>query len=232
MKIKQFLYGRDNLGYLLHTDAHAMAIDGGAVDEIRAFVKQNDLRLSFATNTHGHGDHTVGTDHLVEQTAASYLDHRQFTDGQRIQLGGEKITVRLAPGHTMDSVIFAAGDILVTGDTLFNGTIGNCFSGNVKAFYQSICMIMEYAESTRIYAGHDYVEESIAFARQLPSDPSAIDAYEAHYDPSHVVSTLKMELAVNPYLRFNKPETIAWLTSKGLPTETEYQRWESIMSIE
>jgi hydroxyacylglutathione hydrolase len=60
----------------------------------------------------------------------------------------------------------------------------------------------------------------------------AIDAYASRYDKHHVVSTLEDELAVNPYLRFNDPEIIHLLESKGLPTDTEYQRWEGIMSIE
>ena len=40
MKIKQFFYGGDNLGYLLHSGTRALAIDGGAVDEIMAFVRE------------------------------------------------------------------------------------------------------------------------------------------------------------------------------------------------
>lgn len=232
MKIKQFFYGGDNLGYLLHTDTLALAIDGGAVDEIKTFLDETGMILSFVTNTHGHGDHTVGTDRLTNETGALYLNHRQFTDGQTLDLGNETITVRLTPGHTSDSVTFAFSDSLVTGDTLFNGTVGNCFSGDLNAFYQSIRLLMGYPETTRIYAGHDYVKESLAFARQLVSDKRAIDAYAARYDRHHVFSTLGEELAVNPFLRFNSPEMISLLQSKGLPTETGYQRWKSLMTIE
>jgi hydroxyacylglutathione hydrolase len=142
------------------------------------------------------------------------------------------VTVRLTPGHTSDSVVFAADDCLVTGDTLFNGTVGNCFSGDLKAFYRSIRLIMSYPGTTRIYAGHDYVAASLAFARHLTPDNAAIDAYADRYDRHHVTSTLDDERAVNPYLRFNDPEIIRLLESEGLPTDTEYQRWEGIMSIE
>lgn len=209
-----------------------MAIDGGAVDDILSFVGQNHLTLAQVTNTHGHGDHTTGTRQLAQSTGATQLDHRRFTDGQTIDLGAESITVRLTPGHTADSVSFAADDFLVTGDTLFNGTVGNCFSGDLHAFYQSIVLLIAYPGTTRIYSGHDYVSESLAVARQLTPANKAIEAYAARYDKSHVVSTLNDELAVNPYLRFNDPEIIRLLESKGLPTDTEYQRWEGIMSIE
>ncbi len=232
MKIKQFFYGGDNLGYLLYTGIHALAIDGGAVDEIKAFIRQTGLTLVFVTNTHGHGDHTVGTDRLANETGATYMDHHRFVDGQSIEVGEETITVRLTPGHTSDSVSFASGDSLITGDTLFNATVGNCFSGDLKAFYRSIRLLMNYPESTKIYAGHDYIKASLAFARTLTTDHSAIDAYTARYDRHHVVSTLGEEKAVNPYLRFNDLEMINLLKSKELPVETEYQRWEGIMSIE
>ena len=232
LKIKQFFYGGDNLGYLLYASTRALAIDGGAVDEIMAFVRQKGLTLETVTNTHGHGDHTSGTRQLAKAAKATHRDHRRYADGDALILEGETVTVRLAPGHTSDSVVFAAEDCLVTGDTLFNGTVGNCFSGDLKAFYRSIRLIMSYPGTTRIYAGHDYVAASLAFARHLTPDNAAIDAYADRYDRHHVTSTLDDERAVNPYLRFNDPEIIRLLESKGLPTDTEYQRWEGIMSIE
>jgi hydroxyacylglutathione hydrolase len=91
---------------------------------------------------------------------------------------------------------------------------------------------MSYPGTTRIYAGHDYVTASLAFARHLTPDNRAIDAYAARYDKNHVVSTLDDELAVNPFLRFNDPAIIALLKSQGYPTDTEYQRWEGMMSLE
>jgi len=232
LKIEQFFYGGDNLGYLLYSGGSALAIDGGAVQEMIAFLGLNRLKLELATNTHGHGDHTVGTRELVKSTGADYLDHRDFADGRTIDLNGETVTVRLTPGHTMDSVTFATGDFLVTGDTLFNGTVGNCFSGDLKAFYQSIRLLMDYPATMRVYAGHDYVAESLAFARHLTPDNTAIDRYAARYDKSHVVSTLEEERAVNPYLRFDDPEIVRLLESRGLPVNTAVQRWEGIMSIE
>lgn len=232
MKIKQFFYGGDNLGYLLYAGVHALAVDGGAVDEIINFARHAGLTQLRVTNTHGHADHTTGTRRLAQSPGAVYIDHRRFADGDTIDLGGQTVTVRLTPGHTTDSVTFAADDFLVTGDTLFNGTVGNCFSGDLKAFYHSIRLLIGYPPATRIYAGHDYVAASLAVARLLTPSNRAIDAYAARYDKDHVVSTLADELAVNPYLRFNAPEIIDLLNSKNLPTETEYQRWEGMMAVE
>lgn len=232
MKIKQFFYGGDNLGYLLHSGTRALAIDGGAVEEILAFVRDSGLQLAQVTNTHGHGDHTTGTRRLAQAAGATYLDHHRFTEGQTIDLAGEAVTVRLTPGHTADSVCFAADHFLVTGDTLFNATVGNCFSGDLEAFYRSIRVLMDYPKPTRIYAGHDYVAASLAYVRHLTPQNRAIDDYAARYDKRHVVSTLEEELAVNPYLRFDAPEIVSLLESQGLPTATAYQRWTGVMSLE
>ena len=43
----------------------ALAIDGGAVDEIMAFIREKDLTLATVTNTHGHGDHIAGWPFLM-----------------------------------------------------------------------------------------------------------------------------------------------------------------------
>ena len=45
MKIKQFFYGGDNLGYLLYSGSCALAIDGGAVDRLagESTVEVNDM---------------------------------------------------------------------------------------------------------------------------------------------------------------------------------------------
>lgn len=232
MKINQFFYNGDNLAYLLSSGGQALAIDGGAVDEILAVVAEKRLTLKAVTNTHGHPDHTVGTRRLVQKSGAPLLDHNRFKDGECIRLGDEAITIRRTPGHTGDSITFAVDGALITGDTLFNGTVGNCFSGDLEAFYRSIRLLMEYPDDTRVYAGHDYVEVSLAFARHLTPNNKAIDAYAARYDSRHVFSTLADERAVNPFLRFNDPEMIALLASQGLPTDTEYQRWEGVMALE
>jgi hydroxyacylglutathione hydrolase len=148
-----------------------------------------------------------------------------------ITLDGGTIHVYHTPGHTLDSVTFNTDGRLLTGDTLFNGTVGNCFSGDLKAFYESIKQLMGLPETTVVYAGHDYVEYAMAFARVIePANPE-IDRFLEARDPGHVFSTLAGEFRVNPYLRFNDPGMIRILEEKGLPTASEYQRWESIMQL-
>jgi hydroxyacylglutathione hydrolase len=70
------------------------------------------------------------------------------------------------------------------------------------------------------------------FAKYLEPENKDIDCFLQNYDPAHVRSTLGEELKVNPYLRFNTPEMMAVLEKRGLSTNTEEDRWRSLMSIE
>ncbi len=232
MSIQQFRYAADNLGYLLYKDRTAVAIDGGAVDAMVAFCRDKGLVLKYATNTHSHGDHTGGNATLTARTGAVLLDHRKLAADGYLDLDGARIDVWATPGHTADSVTFHWNGSLITGDTLFNGTVGNCFSGDLRAFLASIKKLMILPPQTRVYAGHDYVEESMRIARIIEPDNAAIAAYLAKYDPGLVRSTLADEAAVNPYVRFNTDALIDRMTRMKLPVATEMERWESVMSLE
>ena len=232
MNVKQFPYSSDNFGYLIYGRSDALAIDGGAVDDIVSFCERKGLRIKWVTNTHGHGDHTTGTQQLLRATKAGYLDYKSFKEGDEIVVEGEKVLVYLTPGHTGNDVTFHFGNTIITGDTLFNGTVGNCFSGDLKGFYHSIKKLMVLPDDTVIYAGHDYVKDSMAVAKRIEPDNTDIDRFLNTYDKNHVRSTLLDERKINPYVRFNEEPIIAFLKAKGLPVETEYDRWESIMAID
>jgi len=232
LKVKQFRYGADNLGYLVYGTENGMAVDGGAADAILAFLGDHRLTLKYVANTHDHQDHTSGNDALLAATNARLLSGADLPDGGRIALDGGKIRIIHTLGHTEESRCFHVDKVLFGGDTLFNGTIGNCFSDDLEGFYHSIRKLVELPDETVVYAGHDYVKASMAFARRLEPGNRAIGAFLRGYDPKHVFSTLAEERKINPYLRFNDPAIVNLLAKLRLPRETELERWQSLMSIE
>lgn len=232
LKIEQFRYNSDNLGYLIFRERAAIAVDGGAVDETLEFLKARKLELLHVANTHDHYDHTMGNDELLKRTQATYLSPTEMGEKGKLILEGEEILIYPTPGHTEDAVCFHTGRILISGDTLFNGTVGNCFTGNLRDFYHSIKKLMTLPDETVIYAGHDYVRDSVAFAKRLEPGNRDLDAFLSSYDPGCVYSTLAEERKVNPYLRFNDERIIDILKKRGLPVGTEYERWESLMRID
>jgi len=232
LHVEQFRYGHDNLGYLVFGRSEAMAVDGGAWQEILDFTGRHGLAVLYVTHTHRHHDHLTGSEELLAKSGARLLRFEDLQDGSVITLDGEPVRVYRTPGHSIDSVCFHAGRYLLSGDTLFTGTIGNCFSGNLRAFYESIRRLMALPEDTVVFPGHDYRALAVAFARSLEPGNRDLDAYMGGHEPDCVRSLLRDELRVNPYLRFNDPVIIGMLKDRGLPVDTEWERWQSLMAIE
>jgi len=231
LSIEQFRFG-DNLAYLLYGKTEAMAVDGGAWQEILSFLEQHNLNLKIVTNTHRHYDHTPGDDHLLKKTKAKFLDCASLADNETILIDGDPVAVYRTPGHSQDSICFHTGHNLITGDTLFNATIGNCFSGDLRGFFESIKRLMALPDDTRVFAGHDYVRDSLAFARHLEPQNKDIERFRQSCDPDFLYSTLADERKINPYLRFNEEPILNLVKNHSLPHATEWERWQSLMSIE
>ncbi|PIE70677.1 MAG: hydroxyacylglutathione hydrolase [Deltaproteobacteria bacterium] len=229
LSVKQFRYNADNFGYLVYGSRTAIAIDPGAPEAMAAFAAAHHLRFSLITNTHSHGDHTCGNKRMEQLTGAPFRKCTTFTDNESLTVDTDRIRVFRSPGHSDDSIVFYTGTALISGDTLFNGTVGNCFSGDLDGFYNSLRRLMALPDKTIVYAGHDYVRESIAFANAiLPGEPAVkqfMDAYTSH----HVMSTLGDEKKVNPFLRFDDPAMIGLLEARGCSASTSRGRFMAIM---
>ena len=231
MLIKQFKYSADNLGYLVYSKNIGVAIDAGAVEDTLSFAQNNNIDIKYVTNTHLHYDHIPGNERLLNKTGAQFIDCSKIKSDQNISLGKKILEIFYTPGHSNDSVTFKADDFLITGDTLFNGTIGNCFTGDFNAFFLSLKRLVALPGDTKIYAGHDYVMEAMEIARSIEKDNPNIEKYIQMLNSTPIMSTLDDELLVNPYIRFNIPEMIDNLKTRGMPVDTEFERFKSIMEI-
>ncbi len=231
MKLKQFRYSEDNLGYLIYGEKFAAAIDGGAVKNIVFFLKNHNLELRYVMNTHTHPDHTVGNRALLDSTAAEYLEIADLIKKGSFEVEGNQIRVYHTPGHTYDSVVYYFKNILISGDTLFTGKAGRCFTGDLEGFLQSIKLLLVLPRDSLIYAGHDYVKEYLETAKSIEPDNIHIDGFLKNYDPEHVFSTLEDELKINPTLRFSDEKMISILRERGLMHDTELDCWKSLLGL-
>jgi len=232
MKTIQFRYGNDNFGYLIRGKTGAIAIDGGAVDDICSYLDREGLKLEYVTNTHSHGDHTCGNEELLSRAGGIFLPVQALPDMGVLTLEGNMIRIIQTPGHTQDSVCFSHGNDLITGDTLFNGKIGRCFTGDTESFFKAIQELLAFPDGTNIYAGHDYLLEYLDTAEKLEPENQLITLYREGYDPEKVLTaTLGWEKKVNPFIRFNQPWMISLLNSRGLPTDTEFHRFSSMLTL-
>jgi len=228
MKVIQFGYDSDNLGYLIHDGGEAIAIDPGDPGFVLDYIRKEGLRLKEIRNTHSHFDHTSGNRVMADKTGAPIVDSTNFLP---FSFGEEVIEVIPTPGHTRDSVCFQGGGWIITGDTLFIANVGNCLPGLVRDFRGSLTKLLELPEKTVIYPGHDYTERSILRAREIEPDNADITRFWTEYNPPPIASTIGDEKRINPYLRTDELAVITYLDEKGQPTATRFERFKSFLAV-
>ena len=134
--------GKGCLSYVIVSGGEAAVVDPSRHAEWYAgFTSERGARIVQVLDTHIHADHVSGGPELARRTGAPYFvsagagfELRQpvtpLADGRQIRLGGEagvSIEVRVirTPGHTPGSTSFlVCGRYLLTGDTLFVGSVG------------------------------------------------------------------------------------------------------------
>ena len=144
------------------------------VDRYCQLLRELDLRLVKAVDTHLHADHVTGLGalrdrtHCVtimgEQTKADVVAMR-VAEGDRIAIEGISLKVIYTPGHTDDSYSFLMGDRVFTGDTLLiRGTGRTDFqNGSARAQYDSIFnRLLRLPEETMVFPAHDYKGDTVS----------------------------------------------------------------------
>ena len=131
-------------------------------------LKQLELRLVAALDTHLHADHITGLGELSKQLNCQSMMGVQshangvsarFKDKDILTFDGFKLQVMYTPGHTDDSYCFVMPDRVFTGDTLFiRGTGRTDFQhGSPSQQYDSLFnRLLCLPEKTLVYPGHDY----------------------------------------------------------------------------
>ena len=144
------------------------------VDRYLQLVRELDLRLVKAVDTHLHADHVTGLGELRDRTRCITVmgEHSRadvvsmrVTEGDRIEIEGLRLDVLYTPGHTDDSYSFLLADRVFTGDTLLiRGTGRTDFqNGDPRAQYDSIFnKLMKLPDETLVYPAHDYKGETVS----------------------------------------------------------------------
>ena len=144
------------------------------IDRYLQLVRELDLKLVKAVDTHLHADHVTGLGalrdrtHCVtvmgEHTKADVVSMR-VTEGDRVQIEGLSLDVLYTPGHTDDSYSFLLDDRVFTGDTLLiRGTGRTDFqNGDSRQQYESIFgRLLKLPNETLVYPAHDYKGDSVS----------------------------------------------------------------------
>ena len=235
-----------NYNYLIACPetGEALAVDPLDHGQCLQAARRNGWRITQILNTHEHPDHTGGNAAVVAATGAKLIAHhragaripgvdRGVQAGDVIKVGK---TVELecldTPGHTMCHICLRSHTeqpALFSGDTLFNAGAGNCHNGgNVDDLYASFAdQLAKLPDDTRVYPGHDYIENNLRFTLAREADNEAARALlpeVSGQDPATArVTTLAEEKRINTFLRLTSPSVIAGLRQvfPDLPDEPD-----------
>ena len=131
----------------------AVVIDPGAdLEFIEEALRRHELTVEMILNTHGHFDHIGANAALKDVTGAPLLIHAddvkilqmakrqaatygllaedsplpdtELQGGETLRFGEQSLQVLHTPGHSPGCVCFYTQGLLVSGDTLFAGSVG------------------------------------------------------------------------------------------------------------
>ena len=186
MEIKAFTLGYMGVNtYIIFNkkQGKAAVFDAPAeANKILGFLSENNLELEYIFLTHGHFDHIGTVDELKSATKAKVVVHKDeekylndtslnlsfeplpqisadilVKDGELVSFCDTEIKIIHTPGHTEGGVCYYFDNILICGDTLFQGSIGRFdfplgdFATEIKSIKEKLLVL---PDETKVYPGH------------------------------------------------------------------------------
>ena len=177
------------------------------VDRYLQLIRELDLKLVKAVDTHLHADHITGLGalrdrtHCVtvmgENTKADVVSMR-LAEGDKLTIEGLSMDVLYTPGHTDDSYSFLMGDRVFTGDTLLiRGTGRTDFqNGDSRAQYELLFgKLLRLPDETLVFPAHDYKGDTVSTIGE-----------EKRYNPRLQVKSIDDYVALMANLKLPNPK--------------------------
>lgn len=157
------------------------------IDEIKKIVEKEKINLKYALITHGHFDHVYCISEVkekfpliqilihkedmilldemktqcamagIEEIKIPCIDALLTDNSHNLTLGENKIEILHTKGHSKGGVCYLINDILFSGDTLFQGSIGRCdlWGGSMEEIGDSIRnKLFKLNDNVIVYPGH------------------------------------------------------------------------------
>lgn len=185
MKVDKIVLGEIYTNcYILSENEKAVVVDVPykSTEIISEFLENERLTPTAVLLTHGHVDHCGGADEFAKKYGIPVFVHKNDVilcntakmhllnfstdncnptdtfDGDEgaISVGGFEFYMINTPGHTPGSCLFLFGDNMLSGDTLFRGSIGrsDLAMGDAHAMQQSMKKIKMLEGKYTVYPGH------------------------------------------------------------------------------
>jgi hydroxyacylglutathione hydrolase len=207
----------------------ALAIDPLDYKKCLAVAADRGWSITQILNTHEHGDHIGGNKGVVAATGAKVIAHVNarsripnmdvgVSAGDVIKVGkAVELECLDTPGHTMSHIcLLSRSDEpgLFSGDTLFNAGAGNCHNGGHpdELFDTFEKQLETLGNDTRIYPGHDYLLNNLAFTLDREPDNAAaqdmLQRYQNQDPEAALITTMQQEKEINTFFRLQSPTVV------------------------
>jgi len=157
-------------------------------------VRQLDLTLVYALDTHTHADHITALGLLRDRTACVTIMGKEtraecvsrgVSEGEIINADGLILKALFTPGHTDESYSFVMADRVFTGDVLLYRSTGRTDfqNGNAHKSWDSITnKLFRLPDEMYVYAAHDYKGWTVStIAEEKKYNPRLAGKTEAEY---------------------------------------------------
>jgi hydroxyacylglutathione hydrolase len=189
--------------WLVSQDGRAVLVDPGEeAERLQREIAERDVKLEAILITHCHFDHVGAVAAMARQSGAPvycpagevkilenindyvrwpgfgpfepYSPEHSVSGGDTLELAGLTFHVIATPGHSPDHVTYATGNAILSGDVLFQGSVGRTD-----------------------LPGSDHATLMRSIATLLDTLPDDTHVLPGHMGPT----TLGAERATNPFLR-------------------------------
>ncbi len=153
-------------------------------DRILDFIGENHLKVKYIVCTHAHFDHVGALVDIKEGTGAIIVLHKDelfpyrnvnkqaamwgfsadplpepdmlVSEGDFLEVGGLRFEIFHTPGHSSGGICLYGEGILVSGDTLFAGSVGRTDlpGGNMELLKKSFQRLISLPGEVRVLPGH------------------------------------------------------------------------------
>ncbi|MCK8828430.1 MBL fold metallo-hydrolase [Natroniella acetigena] len=158
---------------------------GGGKEIILDYIEQEELNIKAIILTHCHYDHILAVEDLQQELhlpvwiheagqegllkpelnlsisrsvpSMSIAADKILQDGEELKVGQLKLEIIHTPGHTLGGICIKIDDVLLTGDTLFKGSVGrtDLVGGSYQQLADSITeKVLNLDAQLVVYPGH------------------------------------------------------------------------------
>jgi hydroxyacylglutathione hydrolase len=163
----------------------ALLIDpGDEPDRILELIAENNFKIKYIVCTHAHFDHVGALPEIKKETNAKIVIHRDELDiythtkdlavswgyeldplpdpdilvseGDTLKIGDLKFEILHTPGHSPGGICLYSKGILITGDTLFAGSVGRTdfYGGDIEKLKISFKRLITLPDEVKVLPGH------------------------------------------------------------------------------